>query len=114
MDKELKFDFWVGIALCIFSVCTIFDKTHVFSFGFSSNNPVPVLTLMLVLTVALYVVCRKKFVLYGLAIIAAGLLVSVITGLRFYMSSVSMLEAVLMFGSFGAGIGLILRSLMIK
>lgn len=113
MKTKLKLDLYLGIILTLISAYLILDKTVVSSYGFSFGrpNPVGILTLLAMICLIIYTITKLDIFLYVLGLLFIGLIVTIVMGLRFYMHSVSMLEAMAMFGGLAIGVGLILKNM---
>ena len=114
MKTKLKLDLYLGIILTLISAYLILDNTVVSSLGYSFRrpNPVGIITLLAMICLIIYVITRLNILVYVLGLLFLALIVTIIMGLHLYMHSVSMLEAVAMFGGLAVGVGLILRSML--
>ena len=117
MEHKKGFTYIFGIILILVSLFMLFKNTYVTSFGFYSFGRVntgAILIVLLILAVIFAVVKPSKFSKVLIGVILAGLVVSLLLGMRIGFMRMSVLDVLLMVVPLAVGVGLVLKGLLTK
>lgn len=102
-----------GIILIAIGVFMFFKETRIYSWSFyrSASSVPAILIILLMITAVFYVTKKNKMLVYVMAALAAGLLISLILNMRMYFSG-SLLSLVLILSPICVGTGLVMDALI--
>lgn len=117
MERKKGFEYIFGIILILVGLFMLFQNTYVTSFSFYSFGRVntgAILIVLLVLAVIFAVVKPSKLSKILIGVLLAGLVVSLLLGMRMGFRFMSVSDVLLMLAPLAVGVGLVLRALLSK
>ena len=117
MEHKKGFTYLFGVILIAVSLFMLFKNTYVTSFGFYSFGRVntgAILIVLLILAIIFAVVKPSTFSRVLIGVILAGLVLSLLLGMRIGFRPMSVLDMLLMVAPLAVGTGLVLKALFTK
>lgn len=117
MERKKGFSYTFGVILILVGLFMLFKNTYVSTFAFYTLGRVntgAILIVLLVLAVIYAVVRPSTLSKVMIGVVLAGLVVSLLLGMRIGFHYMSLSDVLLILAPLAVGVGLVLRGLLFK